>query len=142
MTITRENKKIEALDRMKALGLSKDTIRVFKNHDIVRVSEPNNIGMGVFGALYDLDDDEMKMVREVEGKWNVLVFHVVRSWTNFGQLDAMLIVSDYDDEWEMDRESTKEHYPMAYVVNRDYDWCSEFGSVYVVQAAGGLVRKF
>lgn len=140
--ISREVKKAEAVKRMRMLGISNNTIGQFERDDVVMVSEPNDVGFGAFGALYWLDDDDQKMVAEFEAENNALVYMVVRSFTNFGKMDALLYVSDYKDEWEMDNEDVQYMTPMSYVVNHDYPYCSEFGSISVVSAGGGLVRRF
>ena len=50
-------------------------------------------------------------------------------------------VCDYIlDEWEYDRNDLTEGYALAYVKNMDDDMCSEFGSIFIENRYGGLVR--
>lgn len=134
MNITREIKKEEAIRRMKSLDIINDAINQFKREDIVMVSEPP------FGALYWLNDEEKEMVEEFEEEYDALVYMVVRSFTNFGKMDSLLYVSDYEEEWEMDNADINDGYIMSYVINHDMPDCSEFGSIAIRSVSGGLLR--
>ena len=134
MNITREMKKEEAIKRMKKLNIIDDAVRQFKNEDIVMVSEPP------FGGLYWLNDEEKKMVRKFEEENDALVYIVVRAFTNFGKMDSLLYVSDYEEEWEMENADIKDGYTFVYVWNKTDDYCSEFGGIAVKERFGGLVR--
>ena len=136
MKVSREKKKEEAIKRMKALGIINDAINQFKRDDVIMVSEPP------FGALYWLEDDEKEMVKKFEEENNALVFMVVRAFTNFGKMDSLLFVSDYEEEWEMDNEAIVDGYVMSYTKNYDAPDCSEMGSIVVKPSFGGLLRVF
>lgn len=134
MNISREEKKIEAIKRMKELDIFEDAIKQFQDDDVVMVSEPPA------GALYWLDDEQKVMVAEFEEKYNALVYIVIRAYTNFGKCDSMLYVSDYQEEWEMDNDDVIDGYAMTYTVNHDAPECSEFGSIAIKKRFGGLIR--
>ena len=134
MNIPIDIKKQEAIKRMKTLDIFTETIRQFKNEDLVSYSEPP------LGANYWLDDEQKKIVKEFEEEYNALVYFVVRSYTQFGKLDTMLYVSDHKEEWEMDREDIECGYTYAYVYNYDIPEYSEIGSVAVQNRFGGLIR--
>ena len=134
MKVLREVKKEEAIKRMKSLEIINDAIRQFKDDDIVMVSEQP------MGALYWLNDEEKQMVKEFEEKHNALVYMVVRAYTTIGKMDSLLYISDYEEEWEMDNEDIKDGYVMTYTINHDMPDCSEFGSIVVKPAFGGLIR--
>lgn len=136
MEVSREIKKVEAIKRMKAMGLFPDAIKQFKNADIVMVSEPP------LGGLYWLNDEEKEMVRKFEQENNALVYLVVRSFTNIGKMDNIFYVSKHQDEWEMDNDDIKENYSFVYVVNHDMPDCSEFGSIAWKSIGGGILRAF
>lgn len=99
MNVSRENKKIEAINRMKALDLFKPCIKAFENRDEVQLSE-------MTGGLYEFsrDEDLNAKIKEFEEEYNTLVYHVIHTYTNFGELYSFLYVSDYEEEWEMDNE--------------------------------------
>ena len=134
MSVSMEIKKEEALKRMKALGIISQTIQQFKKENLVSCSEPP------FGANYWLDDEQKALVEQFEKEHNALVYFVVRSYTVFGKLDALLFISDYEEEWEMENMDIREGYVMSYVHNYDAPYCSEFGSIVVEERSGGLIR--
>ena len=134
MNVSIEKKKAEAIKRMKAFKIFPETIKQFKTYGLVSCSEPP------IGGKYCLDDKQKKVVEEFEREHDALVYFVVSSFTEFGKLDALLYVSDYEEEWEMDNEDIKDGYPLSYVHNYDATWCSEFGSIAVKGISGGLVR--
>ena len=133
--VSREIKKVEAINRMETLQLFKPCIKVFKDRDEVQLSE-------VTGGLYEFSDDVelIEKIREFEKEYNSLVYHVIHTYTEFGELYNFLYVSDYEEEWEMDHENHKHNYVFVYVWNKTDDWCSEFGTIGVAQRFGGLVR--
>ena len=135
MNVSREIKKTEALKRMKALDLFAPCIKAFEKRNEVQLSE-------MTGGLYEFSGEEelTAKVKAFEEEYNALVYHVIHTFTGFGELYSFLYVSDHQDEWEYDNEDIKENYTMAYVWNKDDEWCSEFGSIAVRQKFGGLVR--
>lgn len=135
MNISREMKKEEALKRMVELDLFEPCIRAFKNRDEVQLSE-------MTGGLYEFHNDAelVAKVKEFEEQYNTLVYHVIHTFTGFGELYNFLFVSDYEEEWEMDNNDLQDNYAMAYVWNKTDEWCSEFGTIAVQQKFGGLTR--
>lgn len=135
MNVSREIKKEEAIKRMKALHLFAPCTDAFKKRDEVQFTE-------ITGGLYEFSGDEelTAQVKEFEEEYNALVYHVIHTYTAFGELYSFLYVSDYQEEWEMDNEDIKDNYAMAYVWNKTMPDCSEFGSIAVMQKFGGIVR--
>lgn len=135
MNVSRENKKAEAINRMRALKLFAPCIKAFKDRDEVQLSE-------MTGGLYEFSREAelTAKVKEFEAECNALVYHVIHTYTEFGELYSFLYVSDHEDEWGMDNDDIKDNYVMCYVWNKDDDWCSESGTIAVRQKFGGLVR--
>ena len=133
--MTREEMKSEAIKRMRKLGLLAQVIKEFKEHDILHLSESG-------GYLYWLDDKQKKMVEDFEKESGNIVYHVVRSFTNMGEMLSLLIVSKYEEDWEMDWENIPDGYVFSYVVNLDEPMFSEYGTITVQNRIGGLVRLF
>ncbi len=125
--------KQEALERMKMLKLSDNIIREFEKDNIINMSENS-------GILYWLEEKEQAIVNEFETKHDALVYHVIHNYTEFGELYALLYVSNDEDEWGYDKDDIKCGCVLAYVKNVTDDWCSEFGSIGVKPQYGGLVR--
>lgn len=136
MNISRDMKKTEAIHRMRCMGIFKDAIKQFEKEDIVMVCEPP------IGGLYWLNDEEKKMVQEFEQEYNALVYLVVRSFTNIGQMDNIFYVSDHEEEWYADREDIAENLACVYVKNYDMPDCSEFGTIAYKGVGGGILRRF
>ena len=135
MKISREKKKEEAIKRMNVLGLFKPCIKAFTKYDELQLTEPT-------GGLYEFNDNaELNAkVKEFEEEYDALVYHVIHTYTQFGELFNFLYVSDYEEEWEMDNTDIEDGYAMAYVWNKSDDWMSEIGSIVVRERFGGLVR--
>ena len=130
-----ENKKAEAIKRMKALDLYKPYINLFEKDNKIFLSE-------MTGGVYEFDEDEElnAKVKAFEEEHDALVYHVIRTMTQFGELYNFLYVSDYEEEWEMDNSDIEAGYALAYVWNKTDEWCSEFGSIGVRGKFGGIVR--
>lgn len=137
MKISREEKKIEALGRMKRLGVFSETIKQFEQEDLVSISEPP------MGAFFWVENEELEEMRQFEQRHNALVYVIIRSYTTIGKMDSYLYVSDYKDEWQRDRDMLNSNEAFAYVINRDMPDCSEFGSIGIRRTiAGGLARTW
>jgi len=135
MKISREEKKMEAVARMKALGIFPPTIKQFKDGDFVSVSMPP------VGAFFWTEGECLNHIRDFEEKHNALVYVVIRTYTNMGMMDSYLYVSDYQEEWDQDNEDIKNMEPLVYVYNHDMTDCSEFGCIGIQKtAAAGLQR--
>jgi hypothetical protein len=133
--VSKENKKTEAIKRMQALGLFNPCIKAFQKHDEVQLTEPT-------GGLYEFgDNDELNAkIKEFEKEYSALVYHVIHTYTQFGELYNFLYVSDYDEEWEMDNADITDGYVVAYVWNKSDELCSEIGGIAVRELFGGLIR--
>lgn len=135
MNVTLEAKKAEAISRMKKWGIFPETIRQFEEDGKISESAPP------FGACFWLDDAQLARVRQFEKDYNALVYHVIHSYTEFGELENYLYVSDHEEEWPMDRESLAHHEQCVYVFNKDAEFCSEFGVIGLAKTpAAGLCR--
>jgi len=129
--VSREEQKREAIERMKSLRLHENVLREFENENKLNLSENG-------GILFWLDEKQEAEVRAFEAKREAVVYHVIHSYTEFGELLAMLYVSKSSHEWEYDREDLKQGYPYAYVKN--FSGGSEIGVIGIKSQNGGLVR--
>lgn len=128
----------EAVNRMKNLGLFTQIINEFKKSQVVEYSEPTPLG----GILYWVHNNPewMDKVKAFEQKYGGLVYHAVHSYTEFGELLHLLYVSQYEEEWEMERLDIEDRAPIVYGVNLSDPTLSEFGSIRVQERAGGLIQ--
>jgi len=137
MKVSMEEKKAEAIKRMKMLKLFPEVIRQFEQDGLVSLSYPP------FGAHFWLDDEQKKIVAAFEKENDALVFTGIRSYTNIGMMDSFLFVSDYAEEWEMERQDFKNSTALAYVYNHAMPDCSEMGCIGIAPTpAAGLRRTW
>lgn len=136
MLVSIEEKKREAVARMKQLGIFDQTIKQFEDDAYISRSEPP------FGAYYWVEGDELEEIRRFETEYNALVYTVIRTYFKDGTImDSYLYVSDHPEEWEDDREDIEYKEPFVYVVNHKDPDFSEFGKIRVkLSIADGLIR--
>lgn len=138
----RQKQKTEAVKRMKMLRLLDNVIEEFEEKGIVELSE--YMGPMFPAALYWTSNDTYpgldEKIKEFEEKFNALVYHVQLSHLTFGDCYSFFYVSEDEEEWEFDRQLLKEGYPLVYVWNATDPWCSEFGSIGIQSAMGGVAR--
>lgn len=137
MRTSTEEKRAEAVLRMKRMGVCEETINQFEQENLVSTSEPPH------GVFYWVTPEERQVIREFEAEHDALVYLVIRSYTTIGQMDSYLYISDDPDEWEDDRRDIDDHEALAYVRNIDDPWCSELGRIgFRLTVAGGLARTW
>ena len=131
--MNKEERFIEAIERMKLLKLDNSCIEAFVKG---KVWESEG-----YGALYEVNQKEQELIDNFEKNHpNCLVYHMIHNIFEFGECYSMLYVSSDKEEWEQDKQDIKDGYTFAWVENVDLDWCSEFGSIAIKPSFGGLVR--
>lgn len=125
--------KREAIERMKMLKIYSQAIKEFEKENVINVSEHG-------GILFWLDDEQQEMVKRFEEKYNAVVYHVIHNYTEFGELYSLLYVSQHEQEWGYDKDDIKHNIALCYVVNKDEENFSEFGSIGIKSQFGGLIR--
>ncbi len=78
----------------------------------------------------------------MEQERNIFVYHCILNHTIDGDLLTMLYVSEYQDEWDFEKNDLKNGCIDVYVCNLSRDIDSEFGSVQITGVNGGLVRVY
>ena len=136
MKVSIEEKRAEAVKRMKAFGFFSDTVKLFEKNGTPLSSEPP------WGAFYALNDQQKAAVHEFEEEYDGLVYSVIRSFhQELGVIDNLLYVSDEKDEWPWDWGDIENMCPCIYAVNYNTLEFSEFGSIGVKMGVGaGLIR--
>lgn len=126
----------EAVKRLKSVDYYDESIKEFEKSGHVMINEPP------FGAHYFAHDNKelQEKIDNLEADGN-LVYAVVHSFTDFGEMDSILFVSKYEEEWNHDRKDLENGIAFTCTVNWDIPWCSEFGSIgFKKTLAGGLMR--
>ena len=134
MNISMEIKKMEAVKRMEVMKIFTPAIKQFKKDGKVMVSEPP------LGGLYWVEDELETIIKKFEKENNALVYLVVRAFTNFGKMDSLLFIGDYEEEWEVENEDIKDGIVFSYTINYDMPDFSEMGSIGYRSIGGGIIR--
>lgn len=129
----RNTMKAEAVKCMGILNLDKRCIKAFEKGNVWMSS-------GSLGGLYEADDKLKNMIKDVETKHEITVYHVVENMVAGMHCYSMLCVCKYPEEYEMNEEDLKDGYAFSYVLNVDAPDCSEFGTICVKPTFGGLRR--
>jgi len=109
----------------------------FENEGTVYYSE--YVNKDTKGVLYWVNNKEefVNTIKEFEEQYNTIVYHVILTPTEFGDMLTLLYVSPHKEEWEKDKEELHEKLPCAYCINGD---CSEFGGIEIAGTNGGIIR--
>lgn len=137
MNVSLEEKKKEAIERMKYLQLIPEVANHFKEGTIL-TSEYR-------GVLWQTDPKIKKKIQAFEKQYDALVYHVIKGTYEIQDekmtMDSFLYVSDNKDEWELDRNDMKNGCLLSYVYNETIPMYSEIGYIGVCPANGGLSRN-
>lgn len=133
--VTLEEKKKEAVKRMRILKIYPATIRQFEKDDKVSIS------MGPMGAFYWADEGTMAKIRQFEKDHNALVYMGIRCYLGEDEVDNLFYVSDYKEEWELDHEDMKEKMQVVYVHNNSCPLYSEIGKIGYEHTCGAGLRR-
>lgn len=125
-----------AIQCMKSLDIYKPYINRFVKDGTVTLFER-------YGGYYIDEHNELelfKKIREFEAETGSLVYAVTHEIFFFGECYSFLLVSKYEEEWEMTLAEVADGYAFSYVWNKDDEICSEFGTVGLKSFGGGIAR--
>ncbi len=129
----KEKQRLEAIERMRMLGIHENAIKEFEEEGKINKSE-------TIGFLYWLNEEEEKLIRNWEKETGNMAYHAIFNNTPFGRMLSILYVSKYEEEWEFDRKDIENNMPIAYVMNLDDEMLSEAGTIVIKRNIGGLIR--
>lgn len=131
----REQKKEIAINYLKKLDIYRPYIKGFKEKDNVCFFEN-------YGGFWAYQEPELiEKAKEIEEKYNCVVYAITHEYTDFGECYSFLIVTDYEEEWDsLLKKDGNHYYAFAYVWNKDDDYCSELGTITLSSFGGGLRR--
>lgn len=130
-------KRLQILERV--FKVHNNVLKEYQVDGTVYYSERQN---QVFdGILYWLENnsDFVDAVKEIEDKYNILVYHCILNHTEFGDWLSMLFVSDNPENWVEERNSLITGIVKTFV----YDFGnfeSDFGDIEIAGKNGGLAR--
>lgn len=134
MITMREKQKAEAVKRLELMGIREDVRRKFEDDGTVMFC--NN------EQYHPVDEEMAEEIRKFEREHDATVFLAVRMFTMIADLDALLFVGQYEEEWESQQNDLKDGYAMSYSINRDLPDYSEMGDIFFrVTKDGAIVRE-
>ncbi|HAP3054618.1 PcfR [Enterococcus faecalis] len=130
-------KKEEALKRMRLMGIHEATIAQFVEEGKISFS-----GKSYLGANYWVDEERKKAIEKIEKEYNILVYYAIEQKYQ-GNITMLYLfyVSPFENEWSMDHESIEENYQYSYGLNETDPLLSEFGEIEFKNLFGGLVKQ-
>ncbi len=131
-----ETKKRQAIKHMEQIGIYDEYIKEFEKNNTVCYFE-------MFGGYWAFQKPELQeKIKELQDKYNCIVYAVTHEFTDFGECYSFLLVTDYRNEWKYNvcPQDNNIFYAFAYVWNKDDDFCSEFGTIAIKSFGGGIRR--
>lgn len=119
----------EGKKRLELIGINADTSKLY-------VSSKYNAIL-LQGNEFELIDE----VNNFEKEHNTFVYHIIQTYTNFGECYSMLYVSNNQDEWVGDYDDLKNNECYAYVWNKSDHICSEIGLIGIDTQYNNLVVR-
>ncbi|MBP2098827.1 hypothetical protein [Enterococcus rivorum] len=139
-----EEKKVEAVKRLNYFDLHSDVIRQFEDDSIVFYTERSLLNVNqnkrVIGVLYHVTEEMKTLIESFQQEYSALVYHVVKTNTEFGLLYDFMYVSNHSEEWPDDHEDLKNNTAFVYCNNISDPHCSEYGTIAIQASGGGLIR--
>ncbi len=135
MNIERKIKKQKAIENLEKLDIYEPYIKGFKDENNICYFEN-------YGGYWACQEPELiEKIKELEEKYNCLVYAITHEYTEIDEIYSFLIVTDYEEEFDMLLEKYgNEYYAFAYVWNKDDEDSSEFGTVMLSSFGGGIRR--
>ena len=135
MLTTREEKKEKAIEFMQKLKILPNYIQAFKKNDTVCLFQG-------FGGYWLYQYPELQeQLKKIEEKYDCVVYAVMQEHVGTDECYSFLVVTDYKEEWErLVYKVQNNHCAFAYVWNKDIEYFSEFGRIFVQSLGGGIRR--
>lgn len=134
--LTKAEQKELACKALATLGCYKPYLKAYKDKDIVTMYE--GFGGYYLDPKYGSHETElMDKIKEVEKTFGGTVYAVIHNMTAFGELFSMLYISKYPEDAKY---AVTKNTAFAYVWNKSEEAFSEFGTIGIKAALGGLLR--
>lgn len=134
---TKEEQKDIALKRMKELNIYPPYINRFKKDGVVTLFEN-------FSGYYIESDESPEIaarIKAFEERTGCMVYAVTHEMFTFGEIYDFLVVSKYAEDERYGISGAKPlHYVFAWCENITDENCSEYGTIAVQSALGGIRR--
>lgn len=127
--------KEKAINCLKQLNIFKPYINGFEKENTVCYFEN-------FAGFWAWQDSELiEKVREIEEKYDCLVYGITHEFTEFGELYDFLMITKYKEEWDtLFTKDNCRYYAFAYVWNKTCEQDSDLGTIALASYGGGIRR--
>lgn len=125
-----------AIEHLRALNIYRPYIAEFRKNGTVTMFE--RFGGYYINEMNGYTELESR-IKEFERDYEALVYAVTHEYLEFGECYTFLYV-DKDDPNNLTIDDGL-YYVYAYVWNKTMEYCSEFGTVGIQSAYGGIVRR-
>lgn len=138
--LTKEEQKAIAVECLKKIKSYGPYTNKFKTHNVITMYE--GYGGYYLGKEYGSNEEElMDKIKEVEKEYGGTIYAVIHNFFDFGECYTMLYVSKYAEDAKYCVDDWGTSYGVyAYVWNKSVEEYSEFGTVAIKPALGGLLR--
>lgn len=126
----------EAIWRMRKLSIPDEIISKFASSGVLSVFIPT------LESYAEADEDVLKQALECESLYGVMVFFVIRSYTDAGVIDSLLIASPSANEIRSERAFLEKGATYAYIYDHANPGMSEISLIGIERVDGGVCRKF
>lgn len=124
----------EAIARLEMLNLHPHILENFRE-GVLSKTDTNM-------TVVKLTDEEKALVDKFERETGNLVYYVIFSNSSMcGESYTFFFVSAYRDDWNIERECLQSSQPLVYVLNRENEMFSEFGSIEIERRNCVLIKK-
>ena len=128
-----EKMRREALRRMKMLGLSSEMIEAFEKDGSIYYTDEN-------GEAKPFNEQVSKQAYKAFAEYshrsrNETIYYCIQTPTKFGELWSFLTVSEFPEDWPIERAGIPNGNLFAYVYNAENPVFSEIGSIVVEKIA-------
>lgn len=134
----------ERLHKLVAKGMMPAVADDFDdNEHLVYYSERTPLGGILYWAndLGDCPQEVQDKIKELEDKYNSIVYHITHEYTDFGECYDFWLVEEEDITYYTDQEELFERgYTFSYVMNMTEPSFSEFGTIGYKLVGGGAIR--
>ena len=132
--LTKEQRIQNAVAHLKQIGCYKPYLKAYQDGTLTMYEG--------FGGYYVEEPEILEKIHKIEEEYDGTIYAVIHQLTTIGELYTFLWATGYEEDVQHDVEAygDGQYGCMSYVWNKTYEDCSEFGTVVIKPALGGLIR--
>lgn len=143
MTTKNKQRKLakERLRKLTDKGMMPVVAQDYESDGLIYYSERTPLGGILYWAndIGDCPQEVQDKIKELEEKYDSVVYHITHEYTDFGECYDLWLVSE-EDVLYPDEELFERGYTFSYVINMSDPMFSEFGTIGFKLIGGGAIR--